>query len=228
MRKKTEAKNNLKPLIEFLKFVDESSDEEFAEGLEDWIEIDSFVRMMALDKLLQNNDSFIGMGSNYYLFWSEDKEIFTMLSWDQNLALAGMNHGGGDPRAGQVLPEDMKSFPEDFAARRQQLVDDFRPPEDFPFAEGDAGSDGGGKRHSENVLYDRFFENEAFVAMYNEAYAELEEVIFENGLGLKTLESLAEPFIEYNEKQKLIDAEEYESALNGLKEFFLSHDVLKS
>lgn len=102
--------DDLVQLIEFMKFVTESSDQEFAEYLPQWLDIDSFIKLMALDNLLSNNDSFVGMGSNYYLLFNKDTEQFTMLSWDLNLAMGGMGGGG---MGGQRLEgmEDMGDRP---------------------------------------------------------------------------------------------------------------------
>ncbi len=82
-----------KKLIALMDFVSNSSDVDFAEDLWSYIDQDSFITMIALDELLHNTDSFSGMGSNYYLYYSLSEEKFYILSWDQNLAIIGM--GGG-------------------------------------------------------------------------------------------------------------------------------------
>ena len=79
--------DDLAPLIDFLRFVSESTDAEFAAQLENWIDISSLTRMMTLDNLLNNNDSFDGMGSNFYLFYSKDAAKFTIFFWDQSSIL---------------------------------------------------------------------------------------------------------------------------------------------
>jgi len=56
---KTNKKNeDYTKLIAFLKFVSESSDEEFEKELPDWLELDSFMTMIAINELIDNRGFF--------------------------------------------------------------------------------------------------------------------------------------------------------------------------
>ena len=77
-------------LIKLLKFVTQSSDEEFEEKINDYIDVDSVLTLLAIDNFVWNNDSFGWMWSNYYLYYHLWEQKFYMLTWDQNLALGGM------------------------------------------------------------------------------------------------------------------------------------------
>ena len=73
-------------LIRRLKFVTESSTGDFVEHIDEYIDVDSVLHILAIDTLLQNNDSFGGAGNNYYLYYCKTENKFYMLTRDQNLA----------------------------------------------------------------------------------------------------------------------------------------------
>ena len=202
-------------LIQFLKFVSESSDEEFENQLNDWLDIDSMVRMIILDDLLQNQDCFGGMGSNYYLFYSKTTGIFTILSWDQNLAMGGMGAMGGGMMGGKENPEGVAQ-PES-AEARQNIMDEW-------MKEGGFGAQGGGggmkMGNSSNVLKTRFMANEKFKALYDQEYERIKAAIFRDGLGSQIVEQLSAPFIEYNQNNKIIDMDKYMEQVTSKKSFF--------
>lgn len=99
---------DLKPLIELLKWVSQASDAEFAAHLAEHVDIDSFAAYVAIQDLLGNFDDMSGPGSNYYLWYDLATARFTVLSWDLNLAFGGLGRGGGvvnvAPGAGNVPP----------------------------------------------------------------------------------------------------------------------------
>ena len=64
---------DLTPLIEFVRWVEESSDEEFAAGLEERLEMASLARYLALHNLLLDFDDMTGPGQNYYLWYDTAK-----------------------------------------------------------------------------------------------------------------------------------------------------------
>lgn len=83
----------LQPVMTLMKFLNESTDEEFAEELDDYVDTESFAKYLATQEILSNNDAMDGPGNNYYLWYDTTEKQFTVLSWDLNLALSGM--GGG-------------------------------------------------------------------------------------------------------------------------------------
>lgn len=84
---------DLQPVMTLMKFLNESTDEEFAEELDDYVDTESFAKYLATQEILSNNDAMDGPGNNYYLWYDTTEKQFTVLSWDLNLALSGM--GGG-------------------------------------------------------------------------------------------------------------------------------------
>ncbi len=101
--------DDLGPLIDFLDFVNTSSDEEFAAGLADWLDVDSFATYLAFEDLVGNFDDIDGPGNNSYLRWDADAEQFTVVAWDHNLAF-GIQPGGGGPLGG-APPEGADGLP---------------------------------------------------------------------------------------------------------------------
>jgi len=207
-QKTNKGDDDMSQLIAFLKFASESSDAEFEAKLGDWIDIDSMVRMMVLDNLLQNNDSFVGMGSNYFLFYSKTNAQFTILSWDQNLALGGMGKMGGG----------MKDRNNNAEVTDEDGQDDVM--QEWMKEGGFDGKQGGGGGSSKNMLKDRFMANEKFKAIYDSEYARIRQEIFEDGLGIKTVEQLSKPFIEFNAAKNIIKQDDYLKQVEEKKNFF--------
>ena len=82
-------------LIKLLKFVSTSSDEEFSEWINEYIDVESVLTVLAIDDFVGNQDSFGWMWSNYYLYYHLWEQKFYLLTWDQNLALWVMWWPGG-------------------------------------------------------------------------------------------------------------------------------------
>ncbi len=117
-QKTNEKKDDSSQLIQFLKFINTSSDEEFAEGIENWVNVDSVLYLIAIDKLLANNDGFTNGRSNFYLYYHKGEQRFYLLTWDQNLAFGGFGDGNmpwgdfgtmGDFGSGE-MPDFWKDF----------------------------------------------------------------------------------------------------------------------
>lgn len=78
------------PLIRMLKFITESDDEEFEEEINNYIDVESVLTVLAIDDFVWNNDSFGWMWSNYYLYYNLWEKRFYLLTWDQNLAFGSV------------------------------------------------------------------------------------------------------------------------------------------
>lgn len=229
-------------LIEFLKFVTESTEEEFERDLSKWLDIDSFIRMIATDTLIGNNDSFIGMGSNFYLYYDKNDEQFTMLAWDMNLSMGGMGglagRGGADGE--RILPENMQ-IPEDgdnqfgqrfggFGGELPEGFDpanlpdfggrNFAPPAGgFPEGEGGVPNGGGPGRNNTNLLKEKFFANEQFSELYNQELERLKDLFYNRGLAVNKVGELANIFTIFNAEMNVVDQSEYDAGVKKLKEF---------
>lgn len=75
-----EGAHDLQPVMDLLRFVAESDDEEFARELDEHLDTESFARYLALQSLMSNSDGMDGPGNNYYLWYDTAEERFTVLS----------------------------------------------------------------------------------------------------------------------------------------------------
>lgn len=206
---------DLQPVMNLLKFLDQSSDEEFAEQLGDYLDTESFAQYLALQEILSNNDAMDGPGNNYYLWYDTDDEKFTVLSWDLNMALSGMMGGMGGPGG------DVAENPGDTAAEgdaegtvdgRPQMPQTPQTPQtgEMPeFPDGMPGGTGGGDQEmpqmpdrgegeedgpgggsDSSILKERFLDNDEFYAMYESAYTDLYGQLIASGYATDTLDEL--------------------------------------
>lgn len=188
---------DLQPVMTFLDVVNNSSDEEFAEQLEDYLDTESFAKYLATQELISNNDAMDGPGNNYYLWYDTEEEQFTVLSWDLNMALSGMGGGMGggmgpgmgDTTEGEATEGEM---PEGAMPRGEMPQGEI--PDGDPGGDGDeeGGPGGGGGSRGNGVLKERFLDNEEFYAMYEEAYSELYDQLIASGYAESTLGELTE------------------------------------
>lgn len=84
---------DLAPLIDFLEFINESTDADFAAGIAERLDVDAFATYLAMQDLLANFDDIDGPGNNSYLYVDADTGLFTVVPWDYNLAF-GIGPGG--------------------------------------------------------------------------------------------------------------------------------------
>ncbi|MFI6961654.1 CotH kinase family protein [Streptomyces sp. NPDC050255] len=197
---------DLEPVMKLTKWVENSSDKEFAANLDKYVDVDSFAHYVATQNLLMNFDDMAGPGKNYLLGYDLNTKKFSVLGWDYNLTFSGdatagpddeMSMGGGGGgrpggRAGQDggqtgdAPQgmpDMANMPETPAGAGG------------PGAAGDDGDGaqaaGRGGGMSGHALKERFLGLDAFDAVYKKAYQDLYEKFFASGKATKALKDLA-------------------------------------
>lgn len=103
--------DDMTPVIEFLDFINNSSDEEFASQLSQKLDVESFATYLAAEDLIRNNDAIDGMGNNSYLHFDSETGQMTVVAWDHNLAFSSF---GGGRRAGGGGRGDERAMPGDF------------------------------------------------------------------------------------------------------------------
>lgn len=78
-----------------------SDPEAWRAGLESVFDVDSFIRWLAVDTIMQNWDTYGAMAHNYYLYTDPADGLVTWIPWDNNMSLSagglGMNEGGAAP-----------------------------------------------------------------------------------------------------------------------------------
>ncbi len=147
--------DDLDPLIDFLEFINNSTDAAFGDELDQWLDTEAFATYLAFQDLIGNADDIDGRGNNSYLHYDYETETITVVNWDLNLAFDTANVGGGGQRGGE-RPE---------GGEREAGV-----------GRGGPGGDG------DNVLANRFKADDNFAQMYADATAAMTESLFESGL----------------------------------------------
>jgi len=142
---------DMAPLIEFLRFIDEADDETFNAELSSYIDIDALATYLAVNNLLVNQDSLVGMNNNYYLYYDETTHRFSLLYWDGNESLAKMGRGSS-------------SATFDIYYEGQQ-----------------EGRGGGMRMGGENQLVKRFMANPEFLALYEQKLKSVYAVSYQDG-----------------------------------------------
>jgi spore coat protein CotH len=178
------------PIVDFLKWLSEASDEEFDTELGNWVNVESFARYTATMNLLVNGDDMAGPGQNYYLWYDLGTRKISIISWDLNLAMTGN---------ATAAPDEQVSIGGGGAGGRPpgQPDDGGTPPAGAMPADagGNAGNaaegKGGGGGRGGNELKERFLASESFRKDYDAAYADLYQQLYASGTAATLLDSIA-------------------------------------
>lgn len=172
----------LQPIIDFLKWMDEADDEEFAADLDEWVDVDSLASYLAMQNLIVNGDDMGGPGQNYYLWYDLESEKLSVISWDLNLAMQG------DATLG---PDDENGMGGMFGGGNRAADDQGGAPEGVG-PEGMQQPGGAGGIRGGNALKERFLASEDLKSVYTDAYWELFDKVYADGTAADTLNGLAE------------------------------------
>jgi spore coat protein CotH len=88
------SKEESKRVIDFAKLVNQADDETFRKEIASYLDVDEFLHFVAVNALLVNLDSFLGIGHNYYLYLNPDSNKFVFIPWDLDLSMAGFPMAG--------------------------------------------------------------------------------------------------------------------------------------
>jgi spore coat protein CotH len=80
-------------LFQFLEVLNKCPDDTFASEIEKVLDVDEFLRFLAVSVLTVHLDNYIGMGHNYYLYEVDGK--FCVIPWDLNMAFGTFGMGVG-------------------------------------------------------------------------------------------------------------------------------------
>ncbi|MEV5407854.1 CotH kinase family protein [Thermopolyspora sp. NPDC052614] len=202
---------DLQPVIDLIKWVEQSSDVEFAAGLADRLDVESFARYIALQNILLNFDDMSGPGRNYYLWYDLDTKKFTVIAWDLNFALSG------DATAGPYDTIGMGFGPGRQRAQGQGQAGQGQPGQgqagqtqagQRPTGQGAAGRAAQGVPRMGHVLKERFLQTPDFKAVYEEQYRALYRELLGDGTATGLLNEIVTSY-KHNKgaDQAKIDAE---------------------
>ena len=177
--------DDLTPLIDFLDFVNNSSDDDFAAELPQRLDVDAFARYLAFEQVVDNFDDIDGPGNNSYLRYDAESGGFTVVAWDHNLAFGGMGGPGGAFPGGEdgERPEGM---PTDLPSQMSSPPDGERP--DFGDGGPGDGAPGVARMGGSNILVGRFTAVEKWSDLVDRAEADLTEELFDSGYADQVLD----------------------------------------
>ncbi|MBA4861209.1 CotH kinase family protein [Streptomyces sp. PSKA54] len=198
---------DLEPVMKLIKWVDEASDKEFEEDLDQYVDVDSLATYIATQNLLLNFDDIAGPGKNYLLWYDLDTKKFSVLGWDYNLTFSGdatagpddeISMGGGFGRRqggeggqnGQGLPEEI---PDDIAENLPEGMPENLPegmPEGMPGG-GNGQPEQGTSMMGGHALKDRFLDSDVFDSVYKTAYKRVYAKLYGSGTATKALDRIA-------------------------------------
>jgi spore coat protein H len=76
-------------VIGFIKLVDRGTDEQFRAEIGNYLDVDAFLRFVAVTALTVNLDSFFTGGHNAYVYLRPDTKKFVFIPWDVDLSFGG-------------------------------------------------------------------------------------------------------------------------------------------
>ena len=205
--------DDLTPLIDFLDFINNSTDEELAAELPQRLDVEAFARYLAFEEVVENFDDIDGPGNNAYLRYDATTGGFTVVAWDHNLAF-GTSPGGGFPGGGfpedgerpEGMPTDM---PTDLPSDLPEGMSEGERPEGMP--EGGPG----GMRGGSNVLVERFTAVEEWADLVEQARADLVEELYDSGYAEEVVDQWVTVLTE--QAGDLVDASTVEEEADAIR-----------
>ena len=91
--------------IEFVDILNNSTNAEFADSIVKVFNVDYYLRVLAIDIMTDNWDSYLDHGRNFYLYHEPLSDQFFWIPWDYNLSMGG-NLFPGNGGGGSQLPND--------------------------------------------------------------------------------------------------------------------------
>jgi spore coat protein H len=78
-----------KRVIEFARLIHKADDAAFQKQIGDYLDIDVFLRFVAVNTLMPNTDSFLTTGHNYYIYLNPRTNKLVFMPWDLDISFAG-------------------------------------------------------------------------------------------------------------------------------------------
>jgi spore coat protein CotH len=83
-----------KRMIEFAGLISQNNTALFREKIGTYLDVDNFLRFIAVNIFIVNNDSYLNGNHNYYLYLDPKDDKFRFIPWDQDLSMGGMGGRG--------------------------------------------------------------------------------------------------------------------------------------
>ncbi len=83
------SKQQARRVIDFVQLLDKANNETFQAEIADYLDVDEFLRFLAVSAWLSNMDSLFAIGHNYYIYLDPRTSKLNFLPWDLDLSFAG-------------------------------------------------------------------------------------------------------------------------------------------
>ena len=83
-----------KKVIDFAHLVNLSEEKQFRDSIDSFLDVDGFLRFIAVNALIVNLDTLLAMPQNYYLYLHPKTGKFIFFPWDLDICFAGWPLGG--------------------------------------------------------------------------------------------------------------------------------------
>lgn len=85
-------------LIDFVRLVHFADDGTFRARIESFLDVDEFLKFIAVQTLIANTDSFLFTGHNYYLYFNPRDGRISWMPWDMHLSFGSFSIFGTQPQ----------------------------------------------------------------------------------------------------------------------------------
>ncbi len=171
---------DMKPLIEFLDFLNNSDDQTFTSEIAERLDVAQFAVYLAMMDLIHNFDDIAGPGNNAYLYLDPASKQFTVVPWDMNLALGVM----GDVQPAGNLPEgERPAMPEGVDSGSMQPGSSTPVAENVTIGGGQGFPNGGPGEFGQNTnpLVKRFKAIADYSTLIGEQTSQLRAELYDSG-----------------------------------------------
>ena len=81
--------------MEFAQLISQTDVALFRAKIGTYLDVDQFLRFIAVNAFIVNTDSYLRGGHNFYIYLDPKDDKFRFIPWDQDLSMGGRAGGGG-------------------------------------------------------------------------------------------------------------------------------------
>lgn len=179
-------KEDSSSIIKLLHFVTQSSDEEFAQDIEQYIDIKNYAGYLAMNTVLGDDDMLLWLLNNYYIYF-DSEGIAHFILWDQKISFGSISTSLEEVITKYYGVEDISELDIENLESLISFSRQWVQWEDI----------GEGQGIYLNDLKDKFLKNEEFRELYEQKIQEFSSVVFW-GTAQEYLDKLYNTFTQAN------------------------------
>ncbi len=108
--KTNEEENDWTAFINFMDVLNNSSNADFPDAIQEVFNVDYYLRVLAIDIMLNNWDSYIEHGRNFYIYHEPVSGLFHWIPWDYNFSMEGGGEFGWGTNFPLILNDPNKTL----------------------------------------------------------------------------------------------------------------------